>query len=192
MPPIMLSSDFNSNRVAIEPVRPQKTFLLYKAYLNIVNLIPFTGSSPTPASMEPRMNAERLFVTPIDVRFRDLDAMEHVNNAVVFTYFEEGRKHFFFQNMQARSLSGFNFILARIACDYLRPIKLNDKLQLQMWVADVGTKSFKFGYRLVDGEDASVVFAEGESVQVCYDYQQNCSTPIPPDLKSVLEIYRKN
>ena len=138
------------------------------------------------------MNAARLFVISIDVRFRDLDAMEHVNNAVVFTYFEEGRKHFFFQNMQARSLDAFNFILARIACDYLRPIKLNDKLHLQLWVAHIGTKSFKFGYRLVDRQDAAIAFAEGESVQVCYDYQQNCTMPIPPDLKSVLEKYRQD
>ena len=36
-----------------------------------------------------------MFKLDIDVRFRDLDALSHVNNAVYFTYFEEGRKCFF-------------------------------------------------------------------------------------------------
>jgi acyl-CoA thioester hydrolase len=31
---------------------------------------------------------------PIEVRFRDLDAMGHVNNAVYFTYFEHARLHY--------------------------------------------------------------------------------------------------
>ena len=40
------------------------------------------------------MNSGKIFSTNIDVRFSDLDALGHVNNAVFFTYFEEGRKIF--------------------------------------------------------------------------------------------------
>ncbi len=38
---------------------------------------------------------KNIFKTQIFVRFRDIDNMGHVNNAVFFTYFEEGRKAFF-------------------------------------------------------------------------------------------------
>ena len=137
------------------------------------------------------MTENRPFSVPLEVRFRDIDAMGHVNNAVMFTYFEEGRKHFFFQHLQTRTAIGFNFILARIGCDYLKPVTLTDRPLLQMWIDDIGTKSFTIAYRLVDRDDAAIVYAEGESVQVCYDYAQKRSIPVPDDLKSVLEGHRR-
>ena len=42
-----------------------------------------------------------LFTTPLTVRFRDLDAMGHVNNAIFFTSLEEGRKPFFLKSCQS-------------------------------------------------------------------------------------------
>jgi acyl-CoA thioester hydrolase len=129
------------------------------------------------------------FKTEINVRFRDIDGMGHVNNAVFFTYFEEGRKAFF-QNISAGSdLSIFPFILAHIGCDFLSPIKLDTRLSLEMWVKEIGTKSFELGYRLVDLADALMTYAKGESVQVCFDYGENKSIAVPAELKQKLTEY---
>jgi len=132
------------------------------------------------------MNPPPAFSTNIDVRFRDLDALGHVNNAVFFTYFEEGRKIFFEKHFMLSGPTGFGFILARISCDYLKPVRLADRLKLHITVGDIKNKSFTFAYRLTDRKDDALVFASGESIQVCYDYSLNRSVPVPPELKEKL------
>ena len=118
--------------------------------------------------------------------------MGHVNNAVYLTYFEEGRKEF------VRSLFGivqpeeYNFILAHIACDFLKPITISDTVILEIWVGAIGKKRFDFIYRLlkqsVDDKEPSVC-ANGRSVQVFYDYKQNTTLAIPADIREKLEEY---
>lgn len=135
------------------------------------------------------MHSDKLFSTNIDVRFRDLDALGHVNNAVFFTYFEEGRKHFSKKVFGVLNVSDFKFIMAHIQCDFLRPIQFNDHVILQMWVKDIGTKSFSFEYRLVDFSDETRVYATGESIQVCYDYEKNRSIEVPAKMKERLTRY---
>jgi acyl-CoA thioester hydrolase len=130
-----------------------------------------------------------IFRTQIGVRFRDLDANAHVNHVVVFTYFEEGRKTFFLDLSKASRPFVFPFIMAHVSCDYLMSIKLDARLLLQMWVGNVGDKSFSLCYKLTDLYDESIIYAKGESVQVCYDYVQDKSTEIPFELKQTLARY---
>lgn len=137
------------------------------------------------------MHSDKLFSTNIDVRFSDIDALGHVNNAVFFTYFEEGRKHFSKKVFSVSDISDFKFIMAHIQCDFLRPIRFNDHVILQMWVKDIGTKSFSFEYRLVDFSDETRVYATGESIQVCYDYEKNRSIEVPAKMRERLTRYLK-
>jgi len=137
------------------------------------------------------MHSNKLFSTNIEVRFRDLDALGHVNNAVFFTYFEEGRKHFSKKVFNVSDTSDFKFIMAHIQCDFIRPIRFNDHVILQMWVKDIGTKSFSFEYRLVDLSDETRVYATGESIQVCYDYEKNRSIEVPTKMRERLTRYLK-
>ncbi len=135
------------------------------------------------------MKPSKLFSIDIDVRFRDLDALGHVNNAVFMTYFELGRLQFSKTVFNVSDPSDFSFILAHMSCDYLKPIKMNDRVSLQLWVRDIGTKSFSFGYKLVDLFDDSVVYATAESVQVCYDYTRETSIPVSEEMKEQMSEY---
>ena len=137
------------------------------------------------------MQSDKLFSTTIEVRFRDLDAIGHVNNAVFFTYFEEGRKHFSKKVFDVSDVSDFNFIMAHIQCDFIKPIQFNDRVILQMWVKDIGTKSFSFEYRIVDFSDETKVYAAGESTQVWYDYDNNRSIEVPVEMRERMTQYLK-
>ena len=135
------------------------------------------------------MADHEIFSTDIDLRFRDVDAMGHVNNAVYFTYFEYGRVQFFYSEPQKAKFLGFAFILAHVSCDFIRPVTLEDRVTLQMWVSKIGGKSFQFRYRLIDATDPATHFATGESVQVCFDYQTNTTIPISEALHAQLAVY---
>jgi len=129
------------------------------------------------------------FQSRIKIRFNDIDAMGHVNNAVIFTYFEEGRKALFYDAFRESVPGGFNFMVAHLECDYILPVRLEDRLLLNLWVTAVGTKSFGLAYALMDEADVSRIFAKGSSVQVCYDYRQRRSVPVPQTLKKALLAY---
>ena len=137
------------------------------------------------------MNKNSIFKLNIDVRFRDLDALGHVNNAVYFTYFEEGRKSFFDNLYPERDLYDFRFILAHIRCDFIKQATLKDLLSLHITVGDIGRKSFKLFYELTERNDHEVVFAKSESVQVCFDYKSNATIQVSDDLKQQLSKYKE-
>ena len=116
------------------------------------------------------------FEITVEVRFRDLDPMGHVNNAVYATYFEMGRAAFFHEVLGVIDASGFDFILARIEIDYLRPALMSDSLKLGLRIGTVGKTSFTFEYLLsAQGEPV----ATGRSVQVFFDYEKKTKKPIP-------------
>ena len=133
-----------------------------------------------------------LFTTPMDIRFMDIDAMGHVNHATVISYFAEGRNRFIAGHFSQFTPAGFPFIMAYVACHYLKPIQLEDRLSLTIWVKEIGTKSFKLGYQLTNADNDSIVYAHGESVQVCYDYTQNSTVELSAELKKALQRYSKD
>lgn len=121
-------------------------------------------------------------VTPIEVRFRDTDAMGHINNAVYHTYLEHCRIRF----MDALNLSNLNgdrrppIILARTEIDYLKPGFMGDNIVISGWLTAVGSKSFTMKFHIKAGER---LLARAVSVQVWYDYAADRSMVIPEDAR---------
>lgn len=118
-----------------------------------------------------------LFKTPVAVRFKDLDAMGHVNNAVYATYFEEARAAFARQVLGLTSLDAFDFVVARLEIDFRRPVRYGEEIEAALWIGRVGQRSFTLEYRLSTGGDP---VAEGRSVQVFYDYASGAPKAVPP------------
>ncbi len=135
------------------------------------------------------MEKPRKVVHEIEVRFRDIDSMGHVNNAVFLTYFEEGRKIFLRDVLTIVDPKDYPFILAHIDCDFLKPMKLGDSPVLEVWIGEIREKSFAFTYRIVERLDESIVYGKGESIMVLFDYKKNKSIPIPKDFLEKIMAY---
>ena len=125
------------------------------------------------------------FVVEVPVRFRDIDGMGHVNNAVYFTYLETARGEFYRQKIGIKSIEEIGFILAHASCDFKAPIQYGEIVVVTLRVADVGDSSFEFRYEL-RGKDGTL-FATARSVQVSYDYDAKKPKPIPPKTRKHFE-----
>ena len=126
------------------------------------------------------------FELEIVPRFRDIDSLGHVNNAVYLTYMEEARTHFYMRTAKRKRLDEVEFILASAKVDYRSPIAWGETVAIRVWPTRIGTSSFTLAYEMrVKGEGRLV--AEAESVQVGYDYAAKRSTPIPPAFRTALE-----
>jgi acyl-CoA thioester hydrolase len=117
------------------------------------------------------------FATSLEVRWRDLDAMDHVNNAVYFTYLEQARVHYLRElGLVPDVPSGIGFILAEVSCRYESPLKLGEHVTIRIRTSKLGRSSFAFQYR-IEGEDGRLA-AEARSTQVRYDYENGQSVPL--------------
>ena len=112
------------------------------------------------------------FVHREPVRFRDLDPMGHVNNAVFLTYLEQARIAYLF----GRGASTDSIIVARIEIDYRAPVRLGDEIAVGVRAGTIGTKSFELEYELRVGDH---VVAEAKSINVFYDYGRREPAAIP-------------
>ena len=120
----------------------------------------------------------------IQIRFVDIDAMGHVNNAVYLSYFENARMHYF------KYILGDDWdwekdgiILLKNEVEYLKPIRLFHSVQVVVQVEHIGTKSFALSYKVqVNGE----VYCKGMSTLVGYDNSNNVTIEIPSKMKEGL------
>lgn len=126
--------------------------------------------------------------TPIQIRFKDIDKVGHVNNANYVTYFELARVDYF-NAMAGNDIkmdwTGESVILARIEMEYKQPVFLEDKVFCYTWVSRIGTKSFDMScsiVRVVDGIEVEA--AQGLAIIVCFDYRTNKTIPVPEKWKS--------
>jgi acyl-CoA thioester hydrolase len=117
------------------------------------------------------------------VRFRDLDPMGHVNNAVFLTYLEQARNAFFERQGLPVALADMKLIVARVEIDFRAPVQLAQEVEVAVRATRFGTKSFGLDYELtVDGE----IVAEAKSVQVAYDYGRREPVAIPAEWREKL------
>lgn len=132
------------------------------------------------------MSTERFaFRHRLDVRFRDCDALGHVNNAVYFTYLEQCRLTYWRQ-MTGEGSPLSRVIVARAECDYRAPARFGDQLEIRLSIGEIGRSSFALLYAIVDVASGRLV-AEGRTVMVTYDYAAGRSVPIPDETRQLLE-----
>ena len=126
----------------------------------------------TEAATFPHVRRER-------VRFRDCDALGHVNNAVYSTYLEEARMDI---------LGGLReFILARVEIDFRAELRAGEEIEVGTRVGLLGTKSFELEHEIRAGDQ---VVAEAKSVLVAYDYERGESVVLSESLRARLEAAR--
>lgn len=129
------------------------------------------------------------FRVAIDVRFRDLDAFGHVNNAVYLTYFEIARTAYF-SAVHGRRLGveEFGVVVAEAHCRYRSPAYLDERLVVEVATVTLRSRSFELAYRITDEADGRLV-AEGRTVQVAFDHGARRSTSFPPAFRREVEAF---
>src|SRR6185369_11452432 len=120
----------------------------------------------------------------LSVRFRDCDAMGHVNHAVYLTYFEQGRLTFWRERTGTPS-PHTRVIIARAECDYRAPAHFGDELEVRVGIGEIGRSSFTLVYEIADAATGRLV-ATGKTVMVSYDYDKGASIPLPAATRALL------
>ncbi len=119
------------------------------------------------------------------IQWGEMDAANHVNNAVYMRYFETARIEFFNQIgfMDFTGDEGIGPILAEVNCKYKAPLTFPDNIQITARILPNSLTEFGFTMQhIVFSEKLQRVAAEGTSKIVCYDYKNKCKALIPKEL----------
>lgn len=129
--------------------------------------------------------------TKIKVRFSDLDAMRHVNNAKYLTFLEEARIDYFSSLFDRKKDSlDFEAVVARIEIDYLFPIHLGDEVEVFTRISKIGNKSVDVEHIVaVKKEDKIVKAAVSVTKLVYYDYKTGKTKAIPEAAKKTISLF---
>jgi len=115
------------------------------------------------------------------VRWDDLDAMGHVNNATYLTYIQESRFLW---------LSTAAMVVARAEVDFLEPIYEGGRfVDVTLWVESIGNSSFNLAYEVIGNN--GVVHARVKTVQVMISPETKKSRPLNDSEREFLNKYLK-
>jgi acyl-CoA thioester hydrolase len=128
------------------------------------------------------------YTVEIEVAFRDLDAMGHVNNAVYLTYMETARIKFLIALLELKDLHDLPVIMAEASCSYKSPAFFGERLAVGVGISRFGTKSFDMAYRIAAGDGRLVAVAR--TVQVMYDYAAAQTIAVPEHFKEKVRAFQ--
>jgi acyl-CoA thioester hydrolase len=112
----------------------------------------------------------------VEIRWSDVDAYQHVNNAVYATYLEECRDEWV-ERVLGKSGDSWDFVLARVAIDFRRELRLEDEhVVVSCALTRIGNSSITLSeqVRTQDGD----LSAEAEAVLVARDRELGRSRPL--------------
>ena len=135
--------------------------------------------------MKNRMKSLRLTAYPfhykLQTRWKDMDSFHHINNAVFFTYIEDARVNFFKRwNLQDDTKS---IIIASIKIDYFQQLTHPSQLIVGQKISRIGSTSFDIESAVFIKDKPDTV-ATSKVICVCFDYKENKSVSVYPEIIS--------
>jgi acyl-CoA thioester hydrolase len=122
----------------------------------------------------------------IEIRWRDMDAYGHVNNAAYLTYLEEVRDEWL-DRVLGDTGSAWDYVLARVAIDFRRELRqADDAVVASCRLERIGTSSVRTReeLRTLDG----TLSAEAEAVLVARDLEAGGSRPLTPAERAAFDV----
>lgn len=132
--------------------------------------------------------------TPIQLRFVDMDAFGHINNANYLTYLEEARIKYLDDIIHwDYGWSKNAIIMARTEIDFKMPALYKDIVKIYTRCTKLGTKSFTLEYKMIKIENGEeIILAMALTVVVMYNYEIKSSVNVPEEWKEAIRKFEGN
>ena len=91
-----------------------------------------------------------MHITPIQLRFNDIDQMGHVNNAVIMEFFDLGKSEYFTAIGLPPEEGEFTVMVVHVEVDFQRQIRYHDKIHVTTTVDHFGKKSLAMKQQVIN------------------------------------------
>lgn len=127
-------------------------------------------------------------VTEIPVAWGEMDALQHVNNAVYFRYFETARLDYFKKIELLVDLTTHHIgpVLSHTDCRYKIPVTYPDTLLIGSKVKELQDDRFTMEYAIVSKKIGKVTTI-GTATCVMFDFKNNTKATIPEHILKAIK-----
>jgi acyl-CoA thioester hydrolase len=120
----------------------------------------------------------------IPVRWRDLDAFNHVNNSTYLTYIEETRLYWMSQLPDEWMNARHSPLLAAVHVNYRRAVSWPATVTVELYCERLGNSSVTVAHRIIDADDREILYSDGQSVMVWVDPASGKPVPLPEVIRT--------
>jgi acyl-CoA thioester hydrolase len=124
----------------------------------------------------------------ISVRWGDMDAFNHVNNAQYLRYLEEARVQWLAGIPGVSLADRIAPVLVASNVNYRRPIEWPNEIAVELFIEKIGNSSLTMGHRMSSSTDGAVLYSDGNVVMVWIDTQTGKSVPLPEAIKAACAV----
>jgi acyl-CoA thioester hydrolase len=122
----------------------------------------------------------------IPIRWGDMDAMGHVNNASYFRYLETVRIDWMHSLGAEPDLNGEGIVVINAFCNFYRQLEYPGNVLMKMYTSDPGSSSFESWGTMERADNPGVIYAAGGATTVWVNYKAQKSRPLPDWLRAVV------
>ncbi len=128
-----------------------------------------------------------VFETVIPIRWGDMDAMGHLNNATYFRYLETARIDWIYSIGGAVDPAGEGVVIINAFCSFIRQIEYPGDVLVKMYTSDPGRSSFESWATLERTDTPGFIHATGGATTVWVDFKAQKSKPMPQWLREIVD-----
>ena len=130
-------------------------------------------------------------ILDLDIRWADMDAVGHVNNATYLTYYECGRTSYGDAMAATIERSRSGGVVAEINCRYLRQLRFPARIRVCTRVSRIGNTSFDYSCAIYLAEDSENPVSTALVRMVCFDQKSQQKYRMPDDVRAYIRNYEK-
>ncbi|MFV0574431.1 MAG: acyl-CoA thioesterase [Vibrio sp.] len=131
-------------------------------------------------------------VTEIPVAWGEMDALQHVNNAMYFRYFETARIDYFkhINLMENIAITQVGPVISETSCRYKIPVTFPDTLFIGTKITDLQNDRFTMKYQIVS-KKLNKVTTLGSATVVMFDFKNNQKANLTPEVLATIHQLEK-
>lgn len=132
------------------------------------------------------MATQPLYVVELDIRWRDLDAYDHVNNSVFLSLTEEARIGWFRSFPGAWRTAEFEPVLVRTEVNYRHPIRHPARVRVELFLERLGRSSLSVVHRISDAAQPETLYSDGLAVIVWVSPADGRPVTVPDSVRQAV------
>ncbi|WP_293265682.1 acyl-CoA thioesterase [Neptunomonas sp.] len=129
-------------------------------------------------------NKKLIYSCEIPVRWGDMDAYGHVNNAMYMRYLEEARVQLLAKMGATMDGSGIDPVVINVGCTFMSPVVYPATLRIDCYVSEPGRSSFMTLYDIYNTNDTTQAVSNGYAKVVWMDHHKGKSVPLPTKIRA--------
>lgn len=128
-------------------------------------------------------------VTPVQLRFNDIDILGHVNNIVYFALYDLAKAQYFGAVQKGKiDWQRVETVIANVNCSYIKQIKFGEVIEVKTRCLHLGDRSFTLRQCLVE-TPTQEIRSVCDTVMVCFDPATGHSAPMRPEFRRAIEDF---